>query len=141
MSLPIEHHVRYARMRWLGIAAIVLCGVTWLLDLTDLVYHCPYCRTQRTAIGLLGLLMLLPQPLHWLGRWLAAVVAVLGLVVAAEQHFAGWKKIWAGSFTLGEQWYVNPWLLSGAALFILSGQIMLLHAAAPRPSIGPAAAQ
>ena len=79
---------------------------------------------------------MLPQPLHWF----AAVVGVLGLVVAANQHFAEWKTIWAGDFTLGEQWYVNPWLLFGAALFILSGQLMLPHAAAQRPFARPATA-
>ncbi len=59
IPLPTHPYPAQLRMRWLALAALLICAVTWLLDLTDLVYHCPYCRTRRTAIGLLGLLMLL----------------------------------------------------------------------------------
>lgn len=120
------------RLRVLGVAAILISLGTWAMDLAELVYHCPYCRTQRSVIGLLGLIMLLPNPGHWLARYVATVLAVLGLVVAAEQHFGGWKKIFAGTFSFGEQWYINPFLLAGCALFIITGQLLLLYAHAER---------
>lgn len=112
--------------RWVGLAAILLAAATWAIDLTDLVYACPYCRVQRTAIGLLGLLLLLPDPSHWLARYLSAVFAVFGLSVGATQHFRGWAKIMKGEFSWGEQWYVNAWALSGAALFIITGLLLLI---------------
>lgn len=130
MDLQPETLVR--RIRLLGVVAILISLATWTMDLTDLVYHCPYCRTQRSVIGLLGLLMLLPNPGHWLARYFGTVLGVLGLVVAAEQHFGGWKKIFAGTFSFGEQWYINPFLLAGCALFIITGQVLLLYAHAER---------
>lgn len=112
--------------RWVGLAAILLAAATWTIDLTGLVYACPYCRVQRTVIGLLGLLLILPDPAHWLSRYLSAVFAVFGLSVGATQHFRGWAKIMKGEFSWGEQWYVNAWALSGAALFIITGLLLLI---------------
>ena len=112
--------------RWVGLAAIVLAAATWAIDLTDLVYACPYCRVQRSVIGLLGVLLLLPEPGHWLSRYLSAVFAVFGLSVAGAQHFMGWAKIMKGEFSWGEQWYVNAWMLSGFALFIITGLLLLI---------------
>ena len=120
------------KLRLLGLVAIAISIATWTLDLTGLVYECPYCRTQRTVIGLLGLLMLMPNPGHWLSRYVGTVLAALGVVVAAMQHFGGWKKVSAGTFSLGEQWYINPFLLSGIALFIIIGQVLLLYVVRPR---------
>ncbi|RSY88172.1 hypothetical protein DAH66_06055 [Sphingomonas koreensis] len=111
---------------WVGLAAIALAAATWAIDLTGLVYACPYCRVQRTVIGLLGLLLLLPDPAHWLVRYLSAVFAVFGLSVGATQHFRGWAKIFKGEFSWGEQWYVNAWALSGFALFIITGLLLLI---------------
>jgi protein-S-isoprenylcysteine O-methyltransferase Ste14 len=58
-------------------------------------------------------------------------LAVLGLVVAAMQHFNGWKKIMGGEFTLGDYWYANAWVLSGFALFIIAGLLLYLWAWRP----------
>lgn len=90
----------------------------------------PYCRSERTVIGLLGVILLLPR--HWFIRFVATVFAVFGNVVAVTQHFNGWKKIMAGKFEWGEHWYVNPWMLSGFATFIITGLILLLWANPPR---------
>jgi hypothetical protein len=38
----------------------------------------------------------------------------------------GWKKIMFGKFAWGEHWYINPWLLSGCALFLISGLLLLI---------------
>ena len=62
----------------------------------ELVYICPYCRTQRTVIGLLGLLLLFPNPGHWIKRYVASVISALGLTVGATQHFSGWRRIMSG---------------------------------------------
>lgn len=120
----------------LGALAIVISLATWAVDLAQLVYACPYCRAQRTVIGLLGGLLLLPDPRHWLSRYLAAVFAVFavfGLVVAGMQHFNGWKKIHRGEFQLSEHWYVDSFLLSGAAIFIIVGLVLLIFT--PRENV------
>ena len=128
MSLP---SLPASRLRWIGVVAVLISLGTWALDLSGAVYVCPYCRVQRTAIGLLGLILLLPQPGRWYLRYAASVIGLLGAVVASNQHFAGWQRISAGNFTLGEAWYFNSFLLSGAALMIIVAQMMLIHAARP----------
>lgn len=110
----------------LGVLALIVCATTWALDLTQLVYECPFCRAQRTVIGLLGLILLLPWFNHWLSRYLAAVFGFFGLVVGSTQHFRGWARISAGEFEWGEQWYINPWLLSGCAIFIIMALLLLI---------------
>jgi len=112
--------------------AIAISLFAWLTEWADFVYVCPYCRVQRTVIGLLGLL-LLAKPLHWLNRWIASTLAGLGLVVAAMQHFNGWKKIMSGDFSWGDYWYANAWMLSGFALAIITGLILYLWAWRPIP--------
>lgn len=118
----------HRHLRLIGITAILICLGTWTVDLLDLVYACPYCRSQRTVIGLLGLLMVLPVSAvaHWITRWLATVLAVFGAQVASRQHFGGWSKISAGEFTLSQPWWSDPFLLSGAALFLIVGLVLLL---------------
>ncbi|MBD9370826.1 disulfide bond formation protein B [Xanthomonas sp. XNM01] len=116
----------HRHFRLIALLAVALSALTWAVDLAGLVYVCPYCRAQRTVIGLLGLLMLLPDPRHWLVRWFAAVFAVFGLVVACMQHFNQWKKINAGTFEFSSMWYADPFVLSGAAIFIITGLALLL---------------
>ncbi len=137
MLLDLDTYTRNIRL--LGAIAILVCIGTWAVDLAELVYHCPYCRTQRSVIGLLGLMMMLPYPGHWMSRYIGTVFGILGLVVAAEQHFGGWKKIWAGTLNFGEQWYVNPFLLAGLAMFIITAQVMLLHVVGSRSGPSPGA--
>ncbi len=112
--------------RIVGLAAIAIAALTWAVDLAGLVYLCPYCRSQRTVIGLLGLLLMLPNPGHWLVRYLSAVFAVFGLAVGATQHFRGWAKIMSGKFTWGAQWYLNSWMLSGFAILIIVALLLLI---------------
>ena len=57
---------------------------------------------------------------------LSAIFALFGLVVASTQHFRGWAKIMGGKFSWGEQWYVNAWMLSGFAIFILTALLLLI---------------
>jgi len=125
------------RMRLLGLIAIAISIATWALELTGMVYVCPYCRTQRTVIGLLGLLMVTPNPGFWISRYLGAVLGVFGLVVGSTQHFAGWRKVMKGEFVLSPKVYDDAFLLSGAAIFIITAQVLLLYAYRRPAAAGP----
>lgn len=116
----------YANKRIVGALAVLISVFTWTIELMGMVYVCPFCRTQRTVIGLLGLAYLAPNPGHWMVRYVATVVGAFGFVVGAMQHFRGWQRIMAGEFEWGEQWYVNSWPLSGAAMFIITGLLLLI---------------
>ena len=116
---------------WVGILAILICAGTWTVDLLDLVYNCPYCRAQRTVIGLLGLLLLAPNLRFWLVRYFSAVFAAFGLVVGGTQHFGGYARMNRGEFEWGDQWFINPWLLSGCAILIITGLVMLIWSEQP----------
>ncbi len=116
----------YANRMIVGGVAVLISVFTWSVDLMDLVYVCPFCRTQRTVIGLLGILYLLPTATHWISRWVATVLAGFGFAVAARQHFGGWANIMSGKFEWGEQWWVNSWMPSGFAMFIITGLVLLI---------------
>lgn len=116
----------YANKMIVGGVAVLISVLTWSVELMDLVYVCPFCRTQRTVIGLLGILILLPTMVHWISRWFSGVFAALGLVVAGTQHFRGWVRIMNGEFEWGENWYVNSWMLSGFAMFIITGLLLYI---------------
>lgn len=108
-------------LRLLGVAAIALSVLTWWMDLADLVHHCVYCRTQRTAIGIVGLLMLLPDPRSWWIRWPATAIAFVGAHVSGAQLFLIIRSIDEGE-PFGA---LNLFMASGAML-ALTGQVMLL---------------
>lgn len=112
--------------RLVAILAIVVSLATWGMDLAEWVYQCPYCRVQRSAIGVIGILLLLPVFHHWIIRMIGTATGVLGLVVAANQNFNHILRMHRGTFEWGDQWYIHPWLLSGCALFILSALLMAL---------------
>jgi hypothetical protein len=116
----------YNNRKLLGLVAIAICIITWSLELSDLVYVCPYCRAQRTIIGILGLMLLVPNPRHWINLYFASLIAAFGFFVGAYQHFEGWKKIMFGKFVWGEHWYINSWLLSGCALLLITGLLLLI---------------
>ena len=122
--LELEFWQRHQRL--LGAIAIFVGVGAWGVELAGLVYVCPYCRVQRSVIAILGLIMLFPEARHWLVRYVAITIGFLGAVVAANQHFMSWAKISKGEFVLGEQWYLNPFLMSGAALFIIVAQLGLI---------------
>lgn len=123
---PLDLNFWIRQQRTLGVIAIVVGLGAWATELAGMVYICPYCRVQRTVIALLGLLMLFPDARHWLLRYAAFVVGFFGAAVAANQHFMSWAKISSGEFAWGHQWYLHPFLLSGAALFIIVAQVYLV---------------
>jgi hypothetical protein len=108
-------------LQLLGFLAIAVCAVTWWIDLAGLVHECVYCRTQRTAIGVVGLFMLLPDPRIWWLRYPALCVAFLGAHVAAAQLFLVIRNLNAGEPS-------NPMnmILAAGALGVLIGQALLL---------------
>lgn len=122
-------HFILKNLKGVGFIAILISVATWAMDIFGVVYECPYCRTQRTVIGLLGIMLLLPRPFNWVIKYIGSVIAFFGLSVGSTQHFGGWRKIMSGKFEWGEQWYLNPWMLSGFALFIIMGLILLIWSA------------
>ncbi|MGL3822251.1 disulfide bond formation protein B [Sphingopyxis sp. R3-92] len=115
-------------IRPLGIVALVVSLATWTMEWSGAVEMCPYCEVQRTVIGLLGILMLVPARRSWTTLYLASLLGALGAVTAATQHFNGWSAIAKGEFKGFLPIYGNGFLLSGAALAIIVGQWMILRA-------------
>ena len=95
-------------------AAVLVSLLAWAVEWSGMAYVCPYCRVQRTVIGVLGLLTLFARPGGIVVPWLSYSAGAFAFVVAAMQHFNGWKRISAGDFSFNEQWYIDPWLLSGS---------------------------
>ncbi|WP_062260329.1 hypothetical protein [Endozoicomonas arenosclerae] len=102
-------------IRPLGWIAIAICAVTWWMDLAEVVKTCPFCRTERTAIGLLGVLMVLPH-YRYISIFFTCLVAAVGLVTAS-QHLFLMIKTW--HFSLN-----TPLVI--AALCLISGELLLL---------------
>ena len=108
-------------LRAIGVLCIVVSAVTWWMDLSGLVHECIYCRTQRTAIGLAGLLLVLPDPRQWWIRSPIAAVCFLGADVAGDQLFLVIRNLTDGK----ESNPVNLILATGS-LFILVGIALLV---------------
>jgi hypothetical protein len=82
----------------LAIFSIIVCLFTWGLDLAGLVYVCPYCQTQRTMIGLVGIVLLLPWK-NLITDYLVLVFGLFGAYVAALQMFNNfYKSAWNEEF-------------------------------------------
>ncbi len=78
--------------RLIGAVTLSVSLITWWMDLADIVSVCIFCRTQRTALGLLGLIMLLPH-YRYLTILLASAVACVGLNASAEHLFLQFKRM------------------------------------------------
>ena len=126
-------HFWYRQQRVLGVISIVIGLGAWGMEFAGAVYVCPYCRVQRTVILLLGCLMLLPSPRHWIAKYVASVVGFLGAVVAVNQNFMGWAKISKGEFAFNENLFIDPFLLSTGSLFIILGQLWLILGSSATP--------
>lgn len=113
-------------LRLFGLLAIAISLATWYTDLAGLVHECVYCRVQRTAIGLVGVLMVLPNPRAWWVHYPGAVFCFLGASISVDQLFLVIRSINAGK-PFGELNLV----LATAALFILVGQALLLFSSKP----------
>ncbi|KAF7780998.1 hypothetical protein PRUB_b0071 [Pseudoalteromonas rubra] len=124
MLFELETYTRHAK--WLGLAAIGVSILAWAVELMGVVYVCPYCRVQRTVIGLLGLMLFTGAGRHWMGKYAAMVMGFFGAVVAANQHFMGWKSISSGKFEFHDTLIVDPFLLSGLAMTAIIGLVWLI---------------
>ncbi len=99
-------------LAWFSIAVAI---ITWGMELTGMVSACPYCQTQRTMIGLSGIMMLLPWN-NIVTRYFVLVFSFLGAQVAATQVFSNFMR-----YAFDEQWIY----LASCALFIMMGQIIV----------------
>ena len=113
-------------LRLLGALALLVCIVTWIVDLMGWVHTCPYCRVQRTAIGIVGILMMLPDPRLWWIRYGGLAVCFLGAHVAAAQLFLVFRNL-----TSDQPSDPVNLVLATAALFVLVGQALLLYSERP----------
>ena len=112
----LQNFVLSRYCRFLGILALLVAGVTWWLDLSEVVPACIFCRSQRTAIGFLGLLMLLPH-YRYLTPMLTIAIASMGLHASCAHLLLHFKKM---TFT----WTYTG--LATAALLIMSVQLIIL---------------
>ena len=119
-------HWMMRNLRLLGGLAILICLVTWWIDLAGWVHACPYCRVQRTAIGMVGVLMMFPDPRLWWVRFGAATICFLGAHVASAQLFLVFRNLMSDQPSNA----VNLVLATGA-LFMLVGQALLLFSNRP----------
>lgn len=92
----------------LGLFSIFVCLSTWILDLTGLVEECIYCRTQRTIIGILGIILLMPF-VRYVTAYFASVFGFMGAHVSAAQIFLNIKHNHTGLMFI---------LATGALFFI-----------------------
>jgi disulfide bond formation protein DsbB len=112
-------------IRLLGVIAIVVCMGAWAVDWLEVVYPCPFCRVQRTIIGVLGAFMILGSS-HFILKYFASVFAFFGAGVAMSQHFRGWVKIHKGEFAWYDPIYYDAFILSFLALFIIIAQAWII---------------
>lgn len=126
MAFDQLYDVLRRNLRLLGALAIAISLATWAIDLAGLVHKCPYCQVQRTAIGLAGLFMMLPDPRLWWIRFVTTAICFMGAHVAAAQLFLVYRNL-----TSGRPSDPVNLVLAGAALFILVGQALLLFSARP----------
>ena len=103
-------------MRPLGLIAIFISAFTWGLELGNFVATCPFCQVQRTMIGLLGILMVLPN-YRYVTLFLAVVFTIFGTNISSE-HIFNHVKVHAffGIFMI----------LATSALCIMVGQVLML---------------
>lgn len=116
----------------IGLICIAICAATWAVDLLGMVYPCPYCRVERSVIGVLGLFMLFRNHHNWIMLYVASVIGFMGANTAAAQNFLRWIKISGGEFKISDPFYFDNFLLSGAALFIIIGQLWLMALSAKK---------
>jgi len=116
--------LRNRRLVAAGVIIVVL--FTLALDVAAMVHPCPYCRTQRAALGVLSLLMLFGLQDRLFGRYIALLAGAFGLIVGVTQNFNHLKKINNGSFDWSAISIGHPWILSGLAVFALTWMLMLI---------------
>ncbi|MCB2114167.1 MAG: disulfide bond formation protein B [Parvularculaceae bacterium] len=113
---------------------LLVVAVTLTLDVMGLVHPCPYCRTERAALGILSLILLfnLHRALFW--RYFAALAGFYGLMVGVMQNFNHVKKINAGEFDWPALTFDHPFILSGLAVTALVWLLFIILGLAEAPA-------
>ncbi|MCA8889942.1 MAG: disulfide bond formation protein B [Parvularculaceae bacterium] len=117
-----------------GAFVLIIVALTLTLDVLGVVYPCPYCRTQRAALGILALILVSPwtRVLFW--RFIAALAGFYGLVVGVMQNFNHVKKINAGEFDWPALTFDHPFILSGLAVTALVWLLFIILGLAEAPA-------
>jgi hypothetical protein len=99
-------------LAWFAIAVSIS---TWVMELTGMVSVCPYCQTQRTMIGLVGIVMLLP--------WVNIITLYCTLVLGSFGAYVAAMQVWNNFLKKAFDGY---WLyLAACAFLLLSGQLIV----------------
>ena len=106
-----RYHVHIA---WLAILSAIF---TWGLDLMGFVSECPYCEVQRTIIGVLGVIALLPQHKNTLLRYICYLIAFFGANVSGDQIFLHIK----------DEIFLSPSLYLAICALILIGALTVIN--------------
>jgi|SRR5579872_3697929 len=96
--------------------SVVISLATWYMDLSHIVGPCVYCRSERTVIGILGLIMLFPV-VPCLTRLLSYAIGFFGAHVAAQQMLTDIMQ-----YQISEELI----LATGALIFIIA-QVIFIH--------------
>lgn len=99
-----------------GLLTLIIALATWATDLAHLTVQCIYCRSERTIMGILGIMLMLPI-YPYLSRYLAYVLGFLGASIAAQQVMLVLQHSGIMSF---------KFVLVIAVLFIIVGQVFLI---------------
>lgn len=103
-------------VRPLGMIAILISAFTWGLEIMNYVPTCPYCQVQRTIIGLLGILMVMPN-IRYVTILFTMALGLFATSVSSEQIF----------MMVREHQFLNSIMfMAVSALFIIAGQMILL---------------
>ena len=98
-----------------GILSVLVSFISWGMDLFHVVEPCIYCRTERTLIGIVGFLMIIPTYSH-LRLYLAFTLGLYGALVAGDQI----------SMYLMDDKYHSMIYLAIGAFFILTSQMYVI---------------
>lgn len=112
--------------RLVGMAILAIAIAAWAIDLSGLIYNCPYCRVQRTALALASIVLIFRLDRYLLGRFVATIFVIFGLIVAIMQHFNSIKKMNSGEYDWSALWIGSPWILSGLAVIAFVWQLFLI---------------
>ncbi len=100
-----------------GLFLVVVSVVTWWMDYAGLVDPCIYCRTERTMLGVVGLVLLLDKTvLHFL---VSIYATLFGAYVSLAQVFLHLRT---GVFPNGEYTVLA---IGSTYLFIAAGVIII----------------
>ena len=105
---------------------LVIVLFTLAVDIMGLVHPCPYCRTQRFALGVLSLILLSPWRGALIARFFAVLIGFYGLVVGVMQNFNHVKTINRGEFDWAAMTFDHPLILSALAVTALVWLLFLI---------------